>query len=37
MCDVPRIAWISGEPTSALISGSVTSVSSSCGLRGHLT
>ena len=25
MCEVPRIDWMSGDPTSALISGSVTS------------
>src|SRR5262245_18551564 len=37
MCEVPRSDWISGDPTSALTSGAVTSVSSSCGLRGHFT
>src|SRR6478735_7362641 len=37
MCDDPRRDWMSGDPTSALISGSVTSRSSSCGLRGHFT
>ena len=37
MCDVPRIVWMSGEPVSARMSGSVTLVSSSCGLRGHFT
>ncbi len=35
MCEVPRIDWMSGEPDSARMIGSVTSVSSSCGLRGH--
>ena len=37
MCEAPRIVWMSGEPISALMRGSVTSVSSSCGLRGHFT
>jgi hypothetical protein len=36
MCEVPRIDRISGDPSSALMIGSVTSVSSSSGLRGHL-
>ena len=36
MWEVPRIDLISGEPWSALITGSVTSVSISSGLRGHL-
>ena len=35
MCEVPRIDRISGDPSSALITGSVTSVSISSGLRGH--
>ena len=37
MWDEPRTAWMSGDPTSARTSGSVTSVSSSCGLRAHFT
>ena len=35
MCEVPRTDCTSGEPCSALITGSVTSVSISSGLRGH--
>ena len=36
MCEVPRIDWMSGDPASARIIGSVTSVSMTSGLRGHL-
>src|SRR5262245_40782694 len=35
MCEEPRSARTSGEPVRALISGAVTSVSRSSGLRGH--
>ena len=35
MCELPRIARISVAPPSAEASGSVTSVSISCGLRAH--
>ena len=35
MCDVARIDRTSGEPSSAFTMGSVTSDSSSSGLRAH--
>ncbi len=35
MCDVARIERMSGDPINALMTGSVTCASRSCGLRGH--
>ncbi len=37
MCEVPRIDWTPGAPTSERMIGSLTFDSSSCGLRGHFT